>query len=924
MDAGTKYTDKKIKKVESQLENVYTEAYQDISKKLKDFTDKYAAKDAIYQEKVKNGEMSEEDYKRWEKGQVFQGKQWQAKKDQIAETITHSNKIASKIVNGEARNVFAANANYMAYDLEHGAGINFGFGIYDGFTVAKLVKDDPKLLPEWKINEPKDYIWNQKNLNNALTQGIIQGEGIEKVANRVATSLSMKNKNMSFTFARTAMTGAQNAGRDQSLMDAKAKGIKLIKQWMATLDNHTRDTHAAIDGETIKVGDKWHPMTFSNGCRYPGDPNGPAHEVYNCRCTLVGDIEDYPETFQRYDNIDGHPVDQMTYKEWYKAKYGKEFQPSKVPQKPQKVKKPTIDYGKYGGKEVYDLLSQYESFDDLVNHTTPENYHEFQKIVDALGGSNGDIDKAIKEIHEMSAKKNSGIDYSKYGNEEALKVMQKYDYDFDKIVNECTTEEWDKIWNANGYTLENAKKWTENAKADKAKIEKAEKAAKKKEDVASEETEEEKQKKAYEKAKADLDKINQEIKDKGADEVITGIWQKPTTYADYEEKKNSGSLDAKKQYYNDKMDMYEKTFLNDVEEGLADAPDGDKLWGALLKHEGHKLDAWNDPVVQDVMQSLDLDADDFDQVWIMFQGKAHNFHEAQNYLNKVNEFEKHGEEYSKLLKQKDDMQAEVSALRPKPNYGDAFGSDAYTQERKDNAVWAKSREEADSVFRPTTENVWADASQAEKYAAWDYTAGSGKFNRPTRGYDGAWYNYKGIGNVSLDNERAEKEIGDLTNLLEKSRLKQDTWLQRGVETLDGLANFVGVPKETLRNATQEELEQLLLGKTISDAGFMSCGSSKGTGFSGSILNIYCPAGTQGLYVEPFSEYTGAHYNGKNWDGKQKQNSFGRELETLLQRNSDFVITKVEKGRYGQIYLDIDLIGQDPHRYDAEYAKAKKR
>ena len=126
-------------------------------------------------------------------------------------------------------------------------------------------------------------------------------------------------------------------------------------------------------------------------------------------------------------------------------------------------------------------------------------------------------------------------------------------------------------------------------------------------------------------------------------------------------------------------------------------------------------------------------------------------------------------------------------------------------------------------------------------------------------------------------------------------MEKDTWLQRGVETLSGLSNFVGIPESTLRNATQEELEQLLLGKTISDAGFMSCGSSKGTGFHGSILNIYCPAGTQGLYVEPFSAF--GNGSGHHWDGKQKQSSYGSELETLLQRNSDFIITKVEKGKY---------------------------
>ena len=52
--------------------------------------------------------------------------------------------------------------------------------------------------------------------------------------------------------------------------------------------NRTRHSHRLLDGETRDVDD-----TFSNGCEYPGDPKGEPAEVYNCRCTLISQIEGF-------------------------------------------------------------------------------------------------------------------------------------------------------------------------------------------------------------------------------------------------------------------------------------------------------------------------------------------------------------------------------------------------------------------------------------------------------------------------------------------------------------------------------------------------------------------------------------------------------------------------------------------------------
>lgn len=315
-DYGEKITDKKLDEVNRRIQSVYKEAEKDIQKKMDEFTRKFKEDEERYLKLLNEGKVTQKDFDTWKQEQIFHGKIWQSKKDQISEMLRNSNDVALKIINGETNGIFAANANYAAYALEHGAGVNFGFGLYDNATVSRLIKDDPKLLPEWKIHEKKDYIWNQKKLNNCITQGIIQGESLDKITKRVAEGLSGQNLNKMKTFAITAMAGAQNAGRDTRYKEAEKLGINLVEEWIATLDRRTRDSHRDMDGEQKKPG-----KTFSNGCRFPGDPFAPAHEVYNCRCALTADLLDYPdEEYERYDNESRKSIKAMSYREWEKYK----------------------------------------------------------------------------------------------------------------------------------------------------------------------------------------------------------------------------------------------------------------------------------------------------------------------------------------------------------------------------------------------------------------------------------------------------------------------------------------------------------------------------------------------------------------------------------------------------------------------------
>ena len=110
-------------------------------------------------------------------------------------------------------------------------------------------------------------------------------------------------------------------------------------------------------------------------------------------------------------------------------------------------------------------------------------------------------------------------------------------------------------------------------------------------------------------------------------------------------------------------------------------------------------------------------------------------------------------------------------------------------------------------------------------------------------------------------------------------------------------------------ATDDEIKALV-GKEGTEGAFMSVGSSKGNGFSGEcVFNIYCPKGTKGMYVEPFSQF-GNGAKSADWDGVCNQKTVGGENETLLQRGTKFRVTKVEKSG-GKWYIDMEVIEQKP-------------
>lgn len=85
--------------------------------------------------------------------------------------------------------------------------------------------------------------------------------------------------------ARTETIRASNAGA-MGLYDDW--GVER-REWLATMDGRTRDTHAAANGQVRAKGEAFD--IGGSPMMYPGDPSGPPEEFINCRCTVIPVIE---------------------------------------------------------------------------------------------------------------------------------------------------------------------------------------------------------------------------------------------------------------------------------------------------------------------------------------------------------------------------------------------------------------------------------------------------------------------------------------------------------------------------------------------------------------------------------------------------------------------------------------------------------
>lgn len=219
--------------------------------------------------------------------------------EHTANELSRTNAIALAYVNGQIPEIYRINYNAVAGTIKEFGGMSFQLINQD--TLKYMITKNPTLIPQKTLNRHKDIRWNMKRINSSVLQGIIQGESMDEIAERL---LPIMNNNAASAIrnARTLVTSAENKGKLDSFEQLEADGAVLKKVWIATGDDRTRDWHLDMDGQEVDIDEDF-VDGLGNEIAYPGDPKGEPETIYNCRCAMRANIIGFRKADGRVEKI---------------------------------------------------------------------------------------------------------------------------------------------------------------------------------------------------------------------------------------------------------------------------------------------------------------------------------------------------------------------------------------------------------------------------------------------------------------------------------------------------------------------------------------------------------------------------------------------------------------------------------------------
>ena len=153
----------------------------------------------------------------------------------------------------------------------------------DRKAAVKAVVTDSKLSVPLYASLGHDMDKLKKAVREEITRGLASSLPYDQIARTLAYKADIAI-NRAKTIVRTEGHRIQQESADDARKGAKAKGADVVKQWDASLDGATRDTHRRLDGQIREIDEPFE----ANGKKamYPGKFGRPEEDC-NCRCVAL-------------------------------------------------------------------------------------------------------------------------------------------------------------------------------------------------------------------------------------------------------------------------------------------------------------------------------------------------------------------------------------------------------------------------------------------------------------------------------------------------------------------------------------------------------------------------------------------------------------------------------------------------------------
>lgn len=174
------------------------------------------------------------------------------------------------------------------YDIQ-GQGVPLLFPIDEGQVIdAVMINSKISKGLYDHLQEPFEKL--KETIRREVARGIATGQSVPQIATLISKKMtgSYKKPMGQYAYAtRIARTEAHRAA-EQAADDVRRKaidaGAEIVKEWCSILDLHTRDDHAALNGQIRDIDEPFEIK--GQQAQFPGD-FGIARQDINCRCICL-------------------------------------------------------------------------------------------------------------------------------------------------------------------------------------------------------------------------------------------------------------------------------------------------------------------------------------------------------------------------------------------------------------------------------------------------------------------------------------------------------------------------------------------------------------------------------------------------------------------------------------------------------------